>query len=592
MHQLFEYRAPVQPSDFIGRRSELDQVYDSLVCGASAAIVGEPRIGKTSILDYVYLQADEVRSTLHSRAPGTTFFFSHIEAHGRAGIFDEAGFWQDALLALEGLERAAAQSTSLLRPVRLRYRECLKKAFSVLSLERLFSYLHAACGRLVVLVDEFDTFIHDRTCDPQFFARIRSLNQNVKFRGAFMLLVTSRSPLSTLEAISLDRGFTGGSPPFNHMTEIELGAFSSEEIDDLLERAGNRFSKEDRLYLSEVSGGYPYLVQVAAATFLQSDRRRTADTVISEARRMLSEVWRHWSAQMRFAFACVMVCHLEHLLGVAFAGPAGARTGKDLMRVGTELRQLVLCGFVAPNADVPGGHRIRATAFLAWGVTDLARSASSLEALRGLGWENVLSVGEQRVWTEIFRAMAEVTPAQRQGLIDPSDAVRGGPTVQGSPVPAPVALRRKTSGIQVFISYVCRDEEALVKLRTALAPMESAGRITTWWEGLLTPGSPVQDTILARLRAAHIVLLLISAEYVASDRHVNEELVVALRRQERGDVVVIPIVIRPTDWKHLPIGKLRALPSSELAITQWPDHDLAWLDVRRGIQSVVESLGA
>jgi hypothetical protein len=52
-----------------------------------------------------------------------------------------------------------------------------------------------------------------------------------------------------------------------------------------------------------------------------------------------------------------------------------------------------------------------------------------------------------------------------------------------------------------------------------------------------------------------------------------------MERHERDEAIIIPIVLRPCDWKDLVFSKLNALPSKGTAISSYDDKDAAWLEV-------------
>jgi hypothetical protein len=64
----------------------------------------------------------------------------------------------------------------------------------------------------------------------------------------------------------------------------------------------------------------------------------------------------------------------------------------------------------------------------------------------------------------------------------------------------------------------------------------------------------------------------------------------ALRRQESGEAVAIPIILRPCAWQDAPFGQLQALPQDGCAITLWENRDVVTLEVARGVMQVVHEL--
>lgn len=64
----------------------------------------------------------------------------------------------------------------------------------------------------------------------------------------------------------------------------------------------------------------------------------------------------------------------------------------------------------------------------------------------------------------------------------------------------------------------------------------------------------------------------------------------AMERHEAGEAIVIPVIVRPCDWRGTPFNKLNWLPNKSDPVTGWGDLDAAWLNVETGIKQVAESM--
>ena len=95
------------------------------------------------------------------------------------------------------------------------------------------------------------------------------------------------------------------------------------------------------------------------------------------------------------------------------------------------------------------------------------------------------------------------------------------------------------------------------------------------------------EAIDQRLEQATIVLLLVSADFLASDYCYETEMKRALERHEAGLAKVIPIAVRPADWKGAPFAHIQALPTDAKPISRWSDPDAALVDVVEGIRQVI-----
>ncbi len=142
---------------------------------------------------------------------------------------------------------------------------------------------------------------------------------------------------------------------------------------------------------------------------------------------------------------------------------------------------------------------------------------------------------------------------------------------------------------EIFYSYAKEDARLLKQLQNQLAILKRQNLITDWYK-VVAGGKLTQETI-GHLKTARVILLLISPDFIASEHHYKVELKRAMERHEADEVVVIPILLRPTDdWKNTPFGELQAIPRNGRAITQWPNRDLAFAEVTREIREVVEQL--
>lgn len=144
---------------------------------------------------------------------------------------------------------------------------------------------------------------------------------------------------------------------------------------------------------------------------------------------------------------------------------------------------------------------------------------------------------------------------------------------------------------QIFISYSQADEEFRKRLDVCLASLKYEGLIATWTDRLIMPGAIWADDIAKNLNSADIVLLLVSADFIASYHCIEEEMKIALQRHYSRKARVIPIFIRPSDWSNMPFAVIQGLPNGAKPVSNWSNLDDAWLDVVQGIRKVVEEIG-
>lgn len=150
----------------------------------------------------------------------------------------------------------------------------------------------------------------------------------------------------------------------------------------------------------------------------------------------------------------------------------------------------------------------------------------------------------------------------------------------------------------IEVLYCCsdseRDEEMRQQLEKHLKMLQWLGVITTWHKGMITAGKEWESETYNQLMTADIILLLISADFMASDYHWNVVLTMAKQRHKDRTARIIPVLLRRVDnWKvAFDNLKLKVLPEGAKPVTDWKPYDNAFESITKGIRDVVEELTA
>jgi serine protease AprX len=164
---------------------------------------------------------------------------------------------------------------------------------------------------------------------------------------------------------------------------------------------------------------------------------------------------------------------------------------------------------------------------------------------------------------------------QGAGLIDVMSALQA---AVGDPAPEKSA-KTAQQRVKVFCSYSHRDASLWAEMKAHLSSLERAQVIEVWSDELIEAGDAWEAEIYEHLGTADIVLLLVSAYFVASEFCYSKELKSALERHARGEVKVIPIRGRPVTLAGTPLQQLQALPPKAKPITSFRDPHKAWAEV-------------
>ena len=148
----------------------------------------------------------------------------------------------------------------------------------------------------------------------------------------------------------------------------------------------------------------------------------------------------------------------------------------------------------------------------------------------------------------------------------------------------------KLTSVKVFYCYAREDEALRVELDKHLMALKQRGWISSWNDQEILAGMEREREIDIHLRTADIILLLVSSDFMNSEYCYGSSMQEAMKRHDAGEAVVIPIILRPVDWRDAPFGKLQALPAAGKPITVLHDRDEALLDVEQGIRAAVKAL--
>ena len=254
----FFYGNPIPVNKFTGRRSEIRKIA-SRICsgGQSVVLIGEPRAGKSSILKYI--EAEDNKASLYGDW-AERLIFVEIDGQNMERDISPTKFWE--LL----LDRTKHKIDSV-PSVADAYRACRLNNWSGFALERFFSELSLSKHRIVLLLDEFGSFFdHPKLHSTDFYGRLRSLSTRFE---SLVLVIASRYPLEKLHKETRKLN-PSGSPYFNYLAPLVLKPFSDTEVDVLLKLAGRRFTKQEKQFIQQLSGGHPYLLQVSASALWES----------------------------------------------------------------------------------------------------------------------------------------------------------------------------------------------------------------------------------------------------------------------------------------------------------------------------------
>jgi hypothetical protein len=146
--------------------------------------------------------------------------------------------------------------------------------------------------------------------------------------------------------------------------------------------------------------------------------------------------------------------------------------------------------------------------------------------------------------------------------------------------------------VNVFFCYAPEDEELRGELETHLSLLKRQGFVRSWSSRRIGAGEEWRGAIDRRLDEADLILLLVSADFLASDYLYDVELGRALERHRTERTKLISIILRPCDYATSG-SPLRdevdlLLPSGGRPVTSWPTRDDAFANVTQGLRNLLD----
>ena len=210
------------------------------------------------------------------------------------------------------------------------------------------------------------------------------------------------------------------------------------------------------------------------------------------------------------------------------------------------------------------------------------------EDISGLGQEEFLEIEGYYVPVQTLRA--DELHKQSSSVQTPRGTISINPTAELNYLSEPAARDERQWRARVFISYSSKDARLKDELMTRLKPMQaSAGLIECWHDRLITPGEEWDGEIKSQLEQADVILLLVSAQFLASDYIRGVEIKRAIELSEAKKARVIPIILEKCGWKIEAFSNLNALRKGIPIRDTKPQSD-AWYEVGEELREVFEEL--
>jgi hypothetical protein len=339
--------------------------------------------------------------------------------------------------------------------------------------------LRDAAGKSLLLLDEAELVV--KNADVATLAMLRALHQE---HACGLILFTPYRQIGEILREAEEQGC--GSPLSNIFSSLRLPAFQAHEAEELLisqfRRGGQFIEPEFASLLASYVGAYPQLVQEIGWVAFDYCSSKYLGTLDSTHFNSVTDLWRESVAPW---WTDMFLKGLDALSADPSVKSSRDRTVEALIDYG-----------ILRHSESLG---LQPSLF----VTDLVKSNPSrtLEA-----------------------AIAKV--------------IDGAATAaRGERLSIPGGARN-----HVFISYSHHDAQWLRRLQVHLKPLVRDGVLELWDDTRITVGTTWRQELEQVLGRASVAVLIVSADFLASDFIAENELPILLDRASRGGVQIMPIV--------------------------------------------------
>ena len=123
----------------------------------------------------------------------------------------------------------------------------------------------------------------------------------------------------------------------------------------------------------------------------------------------------------------------------------------------------------------------------------------------------------------------------------------------------------------IFISYSHKDARWLERLRLHLKPLINDDEISVWDDTKIQPGSAWRVEIEQAIQSTKVAILLVSADFLASEFITNQEIPPLLKAAEEDGAIMLPLIINPSAFTQIDqLYRYQALNNPSRPLTSLP----------------------
>lgn len=145
---------------------------------------------------------------------------------------------------------------------------------------------------------------------------------------------------------------------------------------------------------------------------------------------------------------------------------------------------------------------------------------------------------------------------------------------------------------KAFVSYSRADKDHLDRMMVHLRPLQKRDLVDVWRDTRIKAGEKWEEEIMSALSEAAIAVLLISADFLASDFIVDNELPPLLESAEHEGTRILPVILKPCRFtRDKKLSQFQALndPPEPLLLQSKIEQEAIWDQLALAMENEIES---
>ena len=367
----FVYGRPLRPDEFFDRKGKLNSLWDRILKDQSSAVIGEPMIGKTSLL----MKISDIASFKEAKGlddmEAAKFKFVLLDCMTFETWLNPNGFWQKIY---RKLKRETGEDSEFQRIL-----QKFEKTFDTFEDRKYFFREIGSKGyRVVLMLDEFETLLrHPNFRTPDFYGQLRHL---ANLTGGLIVIAASRMSVSKLNREG--RGILDvGSPFFNHLKPYKLKKFDGSTVEEFLAKRVPEWGEREKKFIIGMAGHHPALIQgvgqllweeLQKSDDFEKAQLRVCERLNETLRDHFDTIWEGFSDSEKLAAFVVAIGDILELPWGENAkelDPLKKANFKEIMaqrNIQRGLEELNELGFIVPKKDNEADFDVVSRAFLLW----------------------------------------------------------------------------------------------------------------------------------------------------------------------------------------------------------------------------------